>query len=124
MPERVALVTGGARGIGRAIALALAADGRRVAIGDLLEPADPGDLLAVHLDVTASASVAAAGEAGEHGRGPVHILVNNAGWDEMLPFLESDEPFWDRVLDVNFKGGLRLARRVVPGMVGGGVGGR
>src|SRR4051812_4060734 len=99
MPERVALVTGGARGIGRAIALALAADGRRVAIGDLLEPEDPGDLLAVPLDVIDGASVAAAVETVERELGPVDVLVNNAGWDEMRPFLESDEPFWDRVLD-------------------------
>src|SRR3954468_15829601 len=117
MPERVALVTGGAHGIGRAIALALAADGRRVAVGDLLEPADPGDLLAVLLDVADSASVAAAVDTVERELGPVDVLVNNAGWDEMRPFLESDEPFWDRVIEVNFKGGLRTARRIVPGMV-------
>ena len=116
MPERVALVTGGARGIGRAIALALAAEGRRVAVGDLLE-ADLGDeLLGVRLDVTDSASVAAAVETVEQEVGAVDILVNNAGWDEMLPFLESDEPFWDRVIDVNFKGGLRTTHRVAPGM--------
>ena len=45
------------------------------------------------------------------------MLVNNAGWDELHPFLETDEPFWDRVIDVNFKGGLRLTRAVLPGMV-------
>src|SRR4051795_6038279 len=117
MPERVALVTGGARGIGRAIALALAADGRRVAIGDLIEPEDPGGLQTVRLDVTDSASVAAAVETVERELGSVDVLVNNAGWDEMRRFLESDEPFWDRVIDINFKGGLRTTRRIAPGMV-------
>ena len=116
MPERVALVTGGARGIGRAIALALAADGRRVAVADLLE-ADVEGALAVRLDVTDAASVARAVRDVEAALGPVDILVNNAGWDEMRPFLETDEPFWDRVLDINLKGGLRMIKATAPGMV-------
>jgi 2-hydroxycyclohexanecarboxyl-CoA dehydrogenase len=49
--------------------------------------------------------------------GPVEILVNCAGWDELRPFLETDEPFWDQVIELNFKGCLRTCRRVVPGMV-------
>ena len=116
MQERVALVTGGARGIGRAIALALAADGRRVVVGDLLE-ADADGMLAVRLDVTDPASVARAVGEVEEALGPVDILVNNAGWDEMHPFLETDEPFWDRVLDINLKGGLRMIKATAPGMV-------
>src|SRR4051794_23854551 len=117
MPERVALVTGGAGGIGRAITAALAADGRRVAVGDLVEADVDGASLSVVLDVTDTASVALAVDSVEAQLGPIDILVNNAGWDEMRPFLETDERFWDRVLEVNFKGGLRTARRVVPGMV-------
>ena len=116
MAERVALVTGGARGIGRAIALALAADGRRVAIGDL-QHADVDGAFAVRLDVADSASVAAAVEAVERELGPIDVLVNNAGWDEMKRFLETDEPFWDRVLEINLKGALRTTRAAVPGMV-------
>jgi len=116
MQERVALVTGGERGIGRAIALALAADGRRVVVGDLLE-ADADGMLAVRLDVTDPASVARAVGEVEEALGPVDILVNNAGWDEMRPFLETDEPFWDRVLDINLKGGLRMIKATAPGMV-------
>ena len=49
--------------------------------------------------------------------GPVEVLVNNAGWDEMHPFLETDEPFWDRVIEVNFKGCLRMTKATLPGMV-------
>ena len=116
MAERVALVTGGARGIGRAIAAQLAEHGRIVAVGDLHEAEDVG-ALAVQLDVTDSASVAAAVERVESELGPIDILVNNAGWDEARPFLETDEPFWDRVIDINFKGGLRVTRAVLPGMV-------
>src|SRR3954468_24994310 len=118
MAERVAMVTGGARGIGRGIALALAADGRNVAVADLLEEeaaatAEEAGGIAVSMDVTDSDSVAAAVERA----GPIDILVNNAGWDEARPFLETDEAFWDRVLDINFKGGLRTTRAVLPGMV-------
>jgi len=122
MAQRVAMVTGGARGIGRAIALALAADGRRVAVADLLEEeaqatAAAAGGIAVRLDVTDSASVAAAVELVEQELGSVDILVNNAGWDEARPFVETDEAFWDRVVDINFKGGLRTTRAVLPGMV-------
>jgi 2-hydroxycyclohexanecarboxyl-CoA dehydrogenase len=122
MAKRVAMVTGGARGIGRAIALALAADGRAVAVGDLLEDEAAGTAeeaggLGVALDVTDSSSVAAAVERVEESLGPVDVLVNNAGWDEARLFVETDEPFWDRVIEINFKGGLRTTRAVLPGMV-------
>src|ERR671931_2039712 len=129
MAERVALVTGGARGIGRAIALALATDGRAVAIGDLLEDeaaetagAIEGKATAVRLDVTDPASVVAAVEQVERSLGPIDVLVNNAGWDELRPFLETDEAFWDRVIEINLKGCLRVTRQVVPGMVERGFG--
>jgi 2-hydroxycyclohexanecarboxyl-CoA dehydrogenase len=49
--------------------------------------------------------------------GSVDVLVNNAGWDEMRPFVETDEAFWDRVIEINFKGCLRLTRATLPGMV-------
>jgi 2-hydroxycyclohexanecarboxyl-CoA dehydrogenase len=124
---RVALVSGAARGIGRAIALALAGDGRRVVLGDLHEREAAevaaeiddrgGSALALGLDVTDGDAVAAAVREAEGALGPVDVLVNNAGWDELHPFLETDEAFWDRVIDVNYKGCLRLTRAVVPGMV-------
>jgi 2-hydroxycyclohexanecarboxyl-CoA dehydrogenase len=120
--DRVAFVTGAARGIGRAIALALAEDGRRVAAGDLLmhaaeETAADAGGMAVELDVTDPGSVADAVERVEAELGPVEVLVNNAGWDELRPFLDTDEPFWDSVIDINFKGCLRTTRAVLPGMV-------
>jgi 2-hydroxycyclohexanecarboxyl-CoA dehydrogenase len=120
-------VTGGGRGIGRAIALALAGEGHAVAVGDILddEAAETAAAvggagsrgLAVGLDVTDAGAVGAALERTTVELGPVEILVNNAGWDELRPFLETEEPFWDRVIDVNFKGCLRVTRAVLPGMV-------
>jgi 2-hydroxycyclohexanecarboxyl-CoA dehydrogenase len=125
--DRVAFVTGAARGIGRAIALALAEDGRRVAVGDLLmhaaeETAAGVGGVAVKLDVTDPSSVADAIAHVESELGPVEVLVNNAGWDELRPFLETDEPFWNSLIDINFKGCLRTTRAVLPGMVERGFG--
>src|SRR2546428_5939613 len=106
MAERVALVTGGARGIGRAIAVALAERGHSVAVGDLRVD-EAAELFSVPLDVTDTGSVEAAVARVADELGPIDILVNNAGWDELRPFLETEEPFWDRVIDVNYKGCLR-----------------
>jgi 2-hydroxycyclohexanecarboxyl-CoA dehydrogenase len=132
MDERVALVTGGAGGIGRAICLDLAADGRAVAVADLrledaaetaeaISAAD-GRSAAVELDVTDADSVADGVRRAEEALGPVEIAVNNAGWDELRPFLETDEDFWDRVIEINLKGCLRVTRRVLPGMLERGFG--
>jgi 2-hydroxycyclohexanecarboxyl-CoA dehydrogenase len=124
---RVALVTGGARGIGEAIVKALVADGLAVAIADLrAEQAQEtaqairetgGHALGVSLDVTDSASVTAGLELVRAELGEIDVLVNNAGWDDLKPFVNTDEEFWDRVIEVNFKGALRLTHGVLPGMI-------
>ncbi len=129
---RAAIVTGAGRGIGRAIALALAHDGRSVAVADLLGDGaravaaeiaqDGGSAMAVELDVTDPGSVTGAVELAEGSLGPLEILVNNAGWDELRPFLDTDEQFWERVLDVNFKGALRMTHALLPGMLERGFG--
>jgi 2-hydroxycyclohexanecarboxyl-CoA dehydrogenase len=124
---RVALVTGAARGIGAAIATALAADGHRVGVADILDDdaahtAAAVGGIAVYLDVTDSGSVDEAIAAVERELGPIEILVNNAGWDEHHAFLETDEAFWDRVIEINYKGCLRTSRRAVPNMVERGYG--
>jgi 2-hydroxycyclohexanecarboxyl-CoA dehydrogenase len=118
----IALVTGGARGIGRAIVGELAVDGHRVVVagitdGAAAQAAKEVDGLPVHLDVTDRASVDAAVSLVEQRLGTIDVLVNNAGWDEFHPFFETDETFWDRVIEINFKGCLRVCHRVVPSMV-------
>jgi 2-hydroxycyclohexanecarboxyl-CoA dehydrogenase len=127
MTERIALVTGAAQGIGRAIALELAGAGCAVAVADLQPGAAAavaeeigaagGRAAGVELDITDAGSVAAGVARAEADLGPVDIVVNNAGWDELRPFLETDEAFWARVIEVNFTGGLRVTHAVLPGMV-------
>jgi len=127
MTGRVALVTGGGGGIGREICLALAADGRRVAVADLVEEAARktvaevsaagGTASHVVMDVTRPASVAAAIDAVAGELGPVEVLVNCAGWDELRPFLDTDEAFWERIIEINFKGTLRTTKACLPAMI-------
>jgi 2-hydroxycyclohexanecarboxyl-CoA dehydrogenase len=118
--------------MGRAIARALAADSHAVAVGDLrveaaaeaaeLVAAAGGRALPLELDVTEAGSVARAIEQAERELGPVEILVNSAGWDELRPFVETDEEFWDRVIAINFKGCLHTTRELLPRMVERGFG--
>jgi 2-hydroxycyclohexanecarboxyl-CoA dehydrogenase len=126
-PPRTAVVTGGAGGIGRSIAATLAAHGVRVAIADLdadaaaaaaadLRAAGP-EAIGVALDVTDTDAVAAAAAEVERRLGPVDIVVNNAGWDDLRAFVETDESFWRRVVDINYLGTLRVTRQFLPGMI-------
>jgi 2-hydroxycyclohexanecarboxyl-CoA dehydrogenase len=132
-PEsRVALVTGAASGIGRAIAIALAEDGCAVAVADLQEDAGGevareaqgagGQALAVRIDVTDEASVATAVGQATEALGPIAVLVNCAGWDELRPFLETDEAFWRKVIAINYEGCLRVTHAVLGGMAERGYG--
>jgi 2-hydroxycyclohexanecarboxyl-CoA dehydrogenase len=124
---RIALVTGGARGIGEAIARALAEDGFAVAVADLrAQDADAaatairdsgGKAVGIEFDVTSADSVTAGLAAAGEALGPIDVIVNNAGWDDLKPFVQTDEAFWDRVLEVNFKGALRVTQGVLPGML-------
>lgn len=131
--DRVALVAGGASGIGRATCLALATRGARVAVADINAPGaeqvaeeirrQDGEALAVEMDVTRRPSVAQAVQQVLDRWGKVDVLVNAAGWDRIVPFLDSTEDQWDRVIDINFRGVLNTCHVVLPHMVqrGGGV---
>ncbi|MDU0315888.1 3-oxoacyl-ACP reductase FabG [Phycicoccus sp. M110.8] len=117
MAGRNILVTGGNRGIGLAIARALAAAGENVVVTNRSGEAPEG-LRAVRCEVTDTASVDAAfTEAEELLGGPVEVLVANAGITrDTLLMRMSDEEF-DSVLDTNLAGAFRCARRAVKGMI-------
>ena len=115
------VITGGASGIGAATARRLAAEGARVAIGDVQldlarEVAGEIDALVVELDVTDVASVDAAVAQVARDLAPVDVLVNNAGTDRFAFFINTDEELWDFVLGVNLKGVLACTRAVLPAM--------
>jgi 2-hydroxycyclohexanecarboxyl-CoA dehydrogenase len=120
---RRALVTGGGRGIGAAIAARLAAEGADVVIGDI-DDQSAGEVAgeigatATGLDVTKPNSASAA--VAEHG--PFAILVNNAGTDEFGFFTDTDPGQWERVLAVNLVGVLACTHAVLPGMQQAGYG--
>jgi len=120
---RVALVTGGAGGIGAAICAELARAGHRVGVADLDSAraesvARPLGGFAIELDVTRPDSVSAA--VARSGR--IDICVNCAGWDRFLPFLETDEAFMHKVLAINLHGPIRVTHAVLPQMVANGFG--
>jgi 2-hydroxycyclohexanecarboxyl-CoA dehydrogenase len=122
-----AIVTGAGRGIGRAIALALAKDGDRVAVLDILEDnakavqkeieSQGGEAIALRVDLTHCQEVQAAVDTVVGRWGQIDVLVNNAGWDKMELFLESEESTWERVIDINYKAALYMCRFVLPHMV-------
>jgi 3-oxoacyl-[acyl-carrier protein] reductase len=123
----VSLVTGGSRGIGRAIALRLAAMGSSVAIcgrdikalqsvaADLQGRAPR--VFCQTADVTRSADVATLVEETEATLGPISILVNNAGLGVFGPAQEKSEEDWDRVLNTNLKSVFLISRAVAPSMI-------
>ena len=115
---RRALVTGGGRGIGRAVAERLAAEGAHVIVAGRTAPEveqtarDVGGTALV-LDVTDRAAVAGLPDR----IGPVHVLVNNAGIAESAPFDRTTDDAWDRMMAVNVTSAFLLSRALVPAMV-------
>ncbi len=113
---RSVLVTGGNRGIGRAIAQAFADAGDAVAI-TYRSGEPPEGFCAVRCDVTDPASVDAAFEQIEEQQGPVEVLVANAGVTRDTLLLRMSEDDWDTVLATNLTGSFRVAKRAAKGML-------
>jgi 2-hydroxycyclohexanecarboxyl-CoA dehydrogenase len=124
---RNAVVTGGGRGLGRAIATVLAANGAAVAVWDLngdgaeetvasIREAG-GKAVAIVGDAAEPVAVAAAAERIHAELGPVSILVNNAGITKYVPFPDLAEDDWDRIIQVNLKGPYLVTKQFVPEML-------
>lgn len=101
---------------GHAIAVVDLSGSDARASAELIEKAG-GRAMGVEGDVTSAASVSVAVQTVVSELGAIDVLVNCAGWDALMPFLETDEALWDRLLDINLKGPMRLAHAVLPVMV-------
>jgi 2-hydroxycyclohexanecarboxyl-CoA dehydrogenase len=124
LDNKVALVTGGASGIGKATVFALARAGARVFCADVNEAGGAAAVAEaksagvkveyLKIDVTDSASIDACAKAAlERGGGRVDVLVNAAGWGRAQPFIENPPDFWDRVIALNLMGPIRLTRQLL-----------
>ena len=135
MPEltgRVGLVTGAGRGMGRASAERIAADGARVVVNDLDETraaevadqlvSEGAEAIGVAADVSDAADVSRLVDTAREAFGDVDILVNNAGVLRRTGILDLGEDEWDLVLDVNLKGTYLCTRAVLPAMKASGWG--
>lgn len=128
MNDKTVIVTGGARGIGRAVVQAFAAAGADVVIGDLrLEDANRTAMeigescarrvVAVQTDVTKREDVEKLRDETLRVFGKIDVLVNCAGWDRLLPFLKTTPDLWQKVLTINFLGVVNTCHVILPHMV-------
>jgi 2-hydroxycyclohexanecarboxyl-CoA dehydrogenase len=124
--DQVAIVTGGASGIGQATAHRLAGEGATVVIADVNGEGagrvatsiseGGGRAIALQVDVTDAPGVRAMTEQAIAAFGKIDILVSNAGWDRAGPFADTDEELWDRVIAINYRGHLATCHAALPYM--------
>lgn len=124
LKDRIVIVTGAASGIGKGIATRLAADGATIVVADLdaqksqeTASALGNNSIGVALDVTDRAKVDAMTSQVIETFGRIDVLVNNAGWDKVEPFMESTAETWDRVIAINLIGTLNCTQSVAAHMI-------
>jgi 2-hydroxycyclohexanecarboxyl-CoA dehydrogenase len=124
---KTAIVTGGAQGIGKAIAMRLAKDGAHIGILDL-QPEEADKVaqeinklgvksMAIKCDLTDYAKVKESVAKVHDTYGSVDILINNAGIDISRVFVETDEAVWDKIINVNYKSFLNASHACIPYMI-------
>jgi 2-hydroxycyclohexanecarboxyl-CoA dehydrogenase len=122
------VVTGGARGIGRAIVDLLSHAGAAVLIGDLrldeacatakeISSETGGRVEAMQVDVSKLDQVEKFRDRAILSFGKIDVLINNAGWDHLTPFLKTTPDLWDKIIGINFKGVLNTCYAFLPNMV-------
>ncbi|MCW2636559.1 MAG: short-chain dehydrogenase/reductase [Blastococcus sp.] len=134
MTSTLAVVTGAGSGIGRAIAHGLAEEGRLVACLDINRDgaaetvaaieAQGGQARAFYVDIADTESVAAVSREVQDQCGSPWVLVNNAGWNQIQPFLQTSSDFWKKILDINLLGTVAMSFHFANQMVEQGNGGR
>lgn len=126
--DKTVVVTGGARGIGRAIVEAFAEAGADILIGDLrgeeavktaLEVSElsRGRIAALQTDVTKRANLDTLRENALELFGKIDVLVNCAGWDRLQPFIKTTPDLWEKVLSINFLGVANSCHAILPHMI-------
>lgn len=131
MSEKIVLVTGAGSGIGKATALAFAAQGHKVAAVDLNRESaeqtaqeNPGLITAFETDISDRAQVETLRDSIHDSLGVPTVLVNAAGWDRTAKFLDATNEFAEKVVAINYMGPVNLASVFLPGMIDAGEGGR
>lgn len=129
---RVAFVTGAGRGMGREIALTFSKKGYAVVVTDVNEDNAKetvkfiqeagGDALAVLCDVTKLENVETAVKTVQAHYGKIDVLVNNAGWDKIEPFLKSEPSTWETIININLMGQIHTCKAILPLMIENGYG--
>jgi 2-hydroxycyclohexanecarboxyl-CoA dehydrogenase len=128
MQGKVAIVTGGARGIGRGIVTALVNAGADVAIVDLRDDlaervasevarGTGTQVIALKADVANLVEVQETVERVLRTFGIIDVLINNAGWDELKPFLQTTPDLWEKIIAINYRSVLNACYAVLPHMV-------
>lgn len=124
---RVAFITGSGRGMGREMALTFVKKGYRIIVTDINEAnanetaalirEAGGEAFATVCDVTKLESVEAAVNAATAHYGQIDVLVNNAGWDKIEPFLQSEPSTWETIMNINLMGQIHTCKTILPLMI-------